>query len=95
MEYPRKFKDKLGRVIYTEVDEFEKNFYTFYGDSNKIKVKYISRKESVYFDAFSRKGSLLISNVFGDHNNSIKKNKWKGFSFVICKEKLKIINNLN
>lgn len=95
MNYPQVYKDKLGRVIYIIENEFQKIIYTFYGESNKIKVKYVYFRNNVYFDAFAKNGEVIFSTLEQGLISSTLEKKHDGtFSFVIHPVKKQSINKI-
>ncbi len=91
--YPKMYHDKLNRLAYVLENEFEKTIYTFYGQSNKIKVKYKFYRQDVKFDVFTESGYLLLSN-FSERDVKFKKTPYGTIKFTIHPNKLKKINNL-
>jgi len=93
--YPIKYKDKLGRLIYTLENEFERVVFMYYQDSDRIKVKYHYMNNDVYIDAFSKSGDLIFStysrNIF---ESKIEKKHDGTLDFIINPHKLKIINSI-
>lgn len=95
MNYPQLFKDKLGRTIYIIENEFQKIIYTFYGESNKIKVKYVYFRNNVYFDVFSKSGEVIFSTLEQESLRSTIEKKHDGtFSFIIHPIKKQLINKI-
>lgn len=93
--YPKIYKDKLNRISYVLENEFQKTIYTFYGESNKIKVKYIYFRNNVYFDAFSKTGEVIFSTLDQQSISSNVEKKYDGtISFVVHPVKRNLINTI-
>lgn len=93
--YPQEYRDKLNRVVYVLLNEYEKIIYTFYGETNRIKVKYIVFKKNIYFDVFSRTGEVIFSNVTNNFFDCRIEKKYDGtIDFIVHPEKIKLINQI-
>lgn len=92
--YPKIYRDKLNRINYIIQNEFQKTIYTFYGESNKIKVKYVYFRKNVYFDVFSKTGEVIFSTVEDNFNSTVEKKYDGTISFIIHPIKKNLINKL-
>lgn len=93
--YPQEYRDKLNRVVYVLLNEYEKIIYTFYGETNRIKVKYIVFKKNIYFDVFSRTGEVIFSNVTNNFFDCRIEKKYDGtIDFIVHPKKIKLINQI-
>lgn len=95
MEYPVKYKDKLGRTVYVLENEFERIVFVYYGETDKKKIKYHYINKDVYVDAFSKSGSIIFSTVSRNvHETHVEKKHDGTLDFIVNPQKLKIINDL-
>lgn len=92
--YPKIYRDKLNRINYIIQNEFQKTIYTFYGDSNKIKVKYVYFRKNVYFDVFSKTGEVIFSTVEDNYSSTVEKKYDGTIGFIIHPIKKNLINKL-
>lgn len=92
--YPKTFRDKLNRINYILENEFQKIIYTFYGDTNRIKIKYVYFRKNIYFDAFSKTGQLIFSTYEDNHKSTVEKKYDGTISFIVHPEKIKLINQI-
>lgn len=93
--YPKRYKDNLGRIIYTLENEFERTVFVYYGETSRIKVKYHYVNKDVYIDAFSRTGSIIFSTVSKNlHETHVEKKYDGSIEFIVHPEKLRFINSL-
>jgi hypothetical protein len=92
--YPKIYRDKLNRINYILQNEFQKIIYTFYGETNKIKVKYVYFRKNVYFDVFSKTGEVIFSTVEDTHSATVEKKYDGTISFTIHPVKKNLINKL-
>lgn len=94
-EYPIKYKDKLGRLIYLLENEFERVVFVYYGQTDRIKIKYHYINKDVYVDAFSRSGTIIFSTVSRNVYETHVEKKFDGtLDFIVNPEKLRLINDL-
>lgn len=94
-KYPKRYKDKLGRVIYVLKNEFERTIFMYYGTTNHIKIKYHYINKDVYIDTFSKKGDIIFSTISKNiHETRIEKRSDGSIEFIIHPEKLRFINSL-
>lgn len=95
IEYPKEYRDKLNRINYVLNNEYQKIIYTYYGETNKIKIKYIYFRKNVYFDAFSKTGEVIFSNVTNNFLDCKVAKKFDGtIEFIIHPIKKQIINQI-
>jgi hypothetical protein len=95
VNYPKEYRDNLNRVNYILHNEFEKTIYTFYGDTNKIKVKYIYYRKNIYFDVFSKSGDVIFSNVSNNFLDCKVEKKYDGtIDFIVHPVKRLLINQI-
>lgn len=93
--FPKIYKDKLGRVIYVLENEFERVAFTYYGSTKKIKIKYHYMNENFYIDAFSKNGKLIFSTFSKNvYETNVEKKIDGTIDFIVSSEKLKAINLL-
>lgn len=94
-DYPKRYKDNLGRVIYALENEFERTVFMYYGDTNRIKIKYHYINKDVYIDAFSRTGAIIFSTVSKNlHETHVERRSDGSIEFIVHPEKLRFINSL-
>lgn len=94
-EYPKRYKDNLGRIIYALENEFERTVFMYYKDTNRIKIKYHYINKDVYIDAFSRTGEIIFSTVSRNlHETHVERRFDGSIEFIVHPEKLRFINSL-
>lgn len=94
-DYPKRYKDNLGRIIYALENEFERTVFMYYGNTNRIKVKYHYINKDVYIDAFSRTGEIIFSTVSRNlHETHVERRSDGSIEFIVHPEKLRFINSL-
>jgi len=80
IEYPIKKYDKLNRVIYVDWNGVERCINIYWGDTDKIKIKYRLYSSDAEVWAYDKNGKVIIRNVSG--------------KFVLDLPRLKIKNNI-
>lgn len=93
--YPKRYKDKNGRIVYSQENEFERVVLIYYGDTDRIKIKYHYFHKDLYVDVFSKSGQIIFSTVSDNVNETHVEKKPDGtLDFIISPQKLAIINSL-
>lgn len=58
--YPIKKYDHLGRVVYVNWDNIERTANVYWGNTDKVKIKYSYFNNEVSFDVFTQDGINII-----------------------------------
>nr|QBM02753.1 hypothetical protein [uncultured archaeon] len=65
IEYPIKKFDNLNRVIYIDWNGVERCINVFWGDTNKIKIKYRLWHSETEVEAYDEKGNVIFQSSAG------------------------------
>lgn len=94
-EYPKRYTDELGRLVYAVDSEFERVVLRYYGDTSRIKLKYHYINKDLYVDAFSRSGEIIFSTFSRNvHDTHVERKHDGSLDFIVHPRKLELINSL-
>jgi hypothetical protein len=90
MEYPVKKFDHLNRLIYVDWNGIERCINIYWGDTNKVKIKYRLWNQEAEVEAYDKNGNVVFETISGAPVLKFPRLKIEKGRIAYCVDKKKV-----